>query len=298
MNKYDIAMSRARDSGEVVRGDNYIVLPETVTTMADADAAIKRGAGHGYNVIALRQTGGVGTTDAQTGKPRQWASLEGNLLLSRVVDIHRAKGEHERHIDWIGSLAAGETAASYVRDPKIKLVWHWPNDLWQEKPDGGFAKFGGVLVPLSLKPDNTDKVVLGVGVNIAQAPSPDAMRPGSTANSFTSLNECGAKGVTVGGFLEQFEQRFERHLADFRLAQSFAPILEKIGYSKPGTDGLMTLQFKEAKREVSGRFAGFETAANEAGVPTGYLRLQGSDGSVQRYSTWELFMTSPMPRLG
>ena len=296
MNKVDEAIESARQTGKAVYDENFVVLPETVTTMADADEAIKRGAPHGFNVIANRMTGGVGTTDAQTGKKRAWVSLEGNLLVSKVVGIRREQGEHERHIDWIASLAAGEVAGQYVKDPNVKLVWHWPNDLWRQKDDGSHAKWGGILVPLGIHPNDPNKVVLGMGINILSAPAPDEARLGSAVKSFTSLHECGAKDVTVGGFLEKFDQKFEEHLAVFRRDGDFTPVLEKMGYAKPNTGGTITLKFKDSVKEVSGRFAGFDTEKNEIGVPVGYLRLKDADGAVRRFSTWELYMTSPIPR--
>ncbi len=298
MNKYDEAIAFARDTGSAVHGDQFVVLPETVTTMVDAANAIKHGAWHGYNVIANRQTGGVGAIDLQTGKPRQWASLDGNLLLSRVVGIRREQGEHERHMEWIAGLAAGEVAVQTV-SPNANLFWHLPNDLWQQREDGGFAKLAGFIVPLDVNKEKADRVVLGVGVNIQVAPPVETLRAGSLATSTTSMRNLGSQ-ISTGDFLEQFESRFEKHLTDFR-EHGFGVILERMGYAKPGSGGLMTLRFKDSQSEVTGGFAGFDTALGKAVlsdevVPIGNLLLKGNDGAVRRYPTLNLNLSSPIPR--
>ncbi len=71
----------------------------------------------------------------------------------------------------MAGVAVHDAVASFLKTP-AKLMLKWPNDLLF-----GGAKLAGVLIDSALAPDGTlDWVVIGIGVNLAEAPAlPDRL---------------------------------------------------------------------------------------------------------------------------
>ena len=104
--------------------------------------------------MARTQTAGRGS------RGRGWTSPPGNLYLSLLL---RPQTEPREAGKW--ALLAGLAVAEALSD--FDVVLKWPNDILY---DG--AKLGGILVEASLDVrGRLDFLVIGIGLNLAHAPS-------------------------------------------------------------------------------------------------------------------------------
>lgn len=110
----------------------------------------------GFWLVADRQSAGRGR------QGREWVGHTGNFMGSTLVKAGR-NDPPAPSLALVAGLAAHEAVSSFAaqsQDWSQKLVLKWPNDLLIGK-----AKLGGILL------EGTDgAVVIGVGVNLAQAP--------------------------------------------------------------------------------------------------------------------------------
>jgi BirA family biotin operon repressor/biotin-[acetyl-CoA-carboxylase] ligase len=190
--------------------------------------------------VALEQHAGRG----RQGRP--WASLKGNFFGSTLVAVK--PDDPPPHIL---SLAAGLALieAIDIAVPGQALMLKWPNDVMLQG-----KKLAGILLERS-----GDRVVVGFGVNLAQAPQ--------LATRSTAM--LGGR-VTPEVFAPLLAATFSRLLALWRssepalLAQAWQVRAHPVG---------TTLSVHSGKDErVSGRFDGLE--------PDGALRLVGKDGTI------------------
>ncbi|MBF0267642.1 MAG: biotin--[acetyl-CoA-carboxylase] ligase [Alphaproteobacteria bacterium] len=123
------------------------------STNDEAKSLAEGGAGEGALVWADQQTGGRGR------RGRSWASPPGNLYCSLIltpdVPLMRAA-----ELGFVAALAIADLASWAAPQADIRLKW--PNDVLA---DG--AKISGIL----LEPAPPGGIVLGMGINIASAPS-------------------------------------------------------------------------------------------------------------------------------
>lgn len=125
---------------------------ETGSTNADLLAA-GEAMGEGAWLVARRQTAGRGRAG------RVWNDGAGNFMGSTVVALHPADAPAQT-LALVAGVAAHESVASLPGAP-AGLRLKWPNDLLV-----GPAKLGGILLERQ-----GDKVVVGIGINLAQAPA-------------------------------------------------------------------------------------------------------------------------------
>lgn len=131
-------------------------LPSTSDLLLRLAAA---GEPEGLAVMARRQTGGRGRDG------RAWSSPEGNLYLSLLL---RPGAPAREAGQWalLAALVVAEGLAPFTPDPAA-LRLKWPNDVLL-----GEAKLAGVLCESAATPDGRlDWLVLGIGANLAEAPS-------------------------------------------------------------------------------------------------------------------------------
>jgi BirA family transcriptional regulator, biotin operon repressor / biotin---[acetyl-CoA-carboxylase] ligase len=130
---------------------------------------------HGAAVIAHRQTAGYGR------RGRSWISGEGNLALSLGLEL---PGPHERLalLPFLAGIALRATTERYL--PKTAdLRLKWPNDLYL---DG--KKLGGLIAQARQYGEGAE-VVLGIGVNLSEAPLPELSIALSSFTSSPSPND-------------------------------------------------------------------------------------------------------------
>ncbi|NNP68496.1 biotin--[acetyl-CoA-carboxylase] ligase [Acinetobacter sp. Ac_5812] len=133
-----------------------VVLLKTTTTSTNDDMReiAQKGMTTGL-VCSAQQTQGRGQHQ------RQWASPEGNIYLSTLIQTNTA-------LD--GRLAL-EVALNILQMPSLhslNLQVKWPNDLYS--PQG---KWGGILV----EPLSPNQAIVGVGMNLSTPPVENADQP-------------------------------------------------------------------------------------------------------------------------
>lgn len=130
-------------------------VPETGSTNADLLASLRSGerVAEGDWLIADRQTAGRGR------QGREWFDGTGNFMGSTVVRLS-AGDPPPASVALAAGLAVYEAVMPLLPDP-APLRLKWPNDL-----TFAGAKLNGILLERE-----ADALVVGIGVNLAQAPS-------------------------------------------------------------------------------------------------------------------------------
>ena len=110
-------------------------------------------------VSALEQTEGRG----QHGN--RWSSQPGeNLTFSLVVKNFMIKANEQHAISQVTALSLVALLSMYGIDARIK----WPNDIYV-----GDEKICGILIENSLKGQEIDWSIIGIGLNVNQTEFPD-----------------------------------------------------------------------------------------------------------------------------
>jgi BirA family biotin operon repressor/biotin-[acetyl-CoA-carboxylase] ligase len=133
----------------------------TESTNATALAWARDGAPEWTLVAAGHQTAGRGRLG------RTWESRPGEALLFSL--ILRPELPPEEAV--LLTLLAGAAMAMACREKGVEVRCKWPNDLLL-----GDAKVGGILTEAAVSEGRIEHVVVGVGVNLGEAPPglPDA----------------------------------------------------------------------------------------------------------------------------
>lgn len=133
------------------------VVSQTGSTSADLAARLKGGEaiGEGFWLLADRQTGGRGR------QGRTWFDGGGNFMGSTIVRVG-AGDPPPASLALVAGLAVHE-AVQLRLPPPVRAVLKWPNDVMI-----GLAKLAGILLEMQ-----QGSVVVGIGVNLAQAPALD-----------------------------------------------------------------------------------------------------------------------------
>jgi len=212
---------------------DLIELDSIDSTNSEAQRRAEAGAGDGTLILARRQTAGRGR------RGRRWSSPYGNLYCSLVLrpDCDAAKAAQ---LSFLSALAAGEAIAGML-PPLAVLTYKWPNDVLVEG-----AKLAGILLESTSRSGaKVDWVVVGVGVNVASAPS-------DTPYPATSLVAEGAEDASIETVLGSFARHFLRW-RDLWFERGFAPLRAAWLARAQGLGGPVEVQFEN--RRLSGRFA-------------------------------------------
>jgi BirA family biotin operon repressor/biotin-[acetyl-CoA-carboxylase] ligase len=227
---------------------------ETGSTNADAAARLRSGdhVPESTWFVTDRQTDGRGRHG------RAWSNGAGNFMGSTVVQL--------RHGDpAVGtlSLVAGlavHAAVTPLLPPGQSALLKWPNDVLI-----GCAKLVGILLERE-----RDAVIVGIGVNLAAAPSlPD--------RETISLADLGVK-ITRDTFAETLATEFDRELERWR-TYGLGPIVNRwIEAAHPiGTPLTVSLM---GELPLEGAFAGL--------APDGALQLRLADGTTHVIQSGEV----------
>lgn len=195
-------------------------------------------------LVALRQTGGRGRAG------RQWEDGTGNFMGSTVVRLRRGDPAPQT-LALVTGLAVFEAVRAFAQVPRLQLKW--PNDVFVDR-----AKLAGILLERT-----GDDVVVGVGVNLARAPS-------LAGRATVALSEV-AETVDAERFAEAVAERFAELLRRWRDGQWPALRAEWLDAAHPvGT----ALQIHDRDGQpIFGEFVGLD----EGGAAL--LRL--ADGTVR-----------------
>jgi len=141
-------------------GKDLFYLPECHSTNDVAREKLKENkAGEGSIIITDRQTNGRG----QRGN--QWHSEAGlNLTFSFILRPEFLHPAEQFGLNIAVSLGIREAISGYISGVMIK----WPNDIVHE----GGGKLGGILIENSLRGQNIESSIVGIGLNINQLKFP------------------------------------------------------------------------------------------------------------------------------
>ncbi len=151
------------------------------------------GAAEGALVVAARQEAGRGR------RGRTWVSPPGGIYLSLL--LRPDEGMLRRlPVTLLGGLAAAEAIEEATGlKPELK----WPNDVLL-----GGRKVAGILGEMTREESGEQRIVLGVGINVATelAALPQELR--EVADSLAAHTDEVDAGALLGAFLRRFEEHY------------------------------------------------------------------------------------------
>jgi BirA family biotin operon repressor/biotin-[acetyl-CoA-carboxylase] ligase len=220
-------------------------VPETGST--SIDLLRRLGAGEavpeGYWLIADRQTAGRGR------QGRGWLDAPGNFMGSTVVWLG-ARDPSPSTLSFVAALAAYDAVIGHQGNPRA-LQLKWPNDLLL-----GGAKLSGILLERV-----GDAAVVGIGVNLAGAPSLE----GRATSHLAALGPAPGRDA----FARALAASFDGELARWRQF-GLEPLLARWLSAAHPLGSPLSVHASDGSR-VTGTFDGLE--------PDGALRLRLADGA-------------------
>lgn len=157
----------------------YVFKDITGSTNADA-LALPAGEDH-VAVVAARQTGGRG----RMGRP--WVSPAGNLYVSYALRVDSPA--LAARYSFVAAVALARALEDIGLSPRCK----WPNDVLLNG-----RKAAGIL----LETNGKDRLVVGIGVNLASAPAEGTLYPAAAVADFGAV-------LSPADFLPLLTERFE-----------------------------------------------------------------------------------------
>ena len=130
---------------------------ELDSTNSEAARLAASGAAGPLWIVAEHQTAGRGR------RGRVWQGASGNLAATLLLTTDKAPAEAAQ-VAFVAALALADMAAAFVTPAFVRVKW--PNDLLV-----GGAKAGGVLIETGAAPGGGLWLAVGIGVNLAEAPS-------------------------------------------------------------------------------------------------------------------------------
>lgn len=236
-----------------------VELAEVDSTIAEAMRRASAGERGPVWISAARQTAGRGRSG------RSWASLDGNLMATLLVEPGAAP-HRLGELALVAGVAAHEAITSLQPLPRLRLKW--PNDILL-----GDAKLGGILVE-STTIDGVPISAIGCGINVAA--SPDV--PG---RSTTALARHGAAPSRFA-LLPALSGRMSHWLDIWRGRDGFESI-RQAWLARAGALGEQTT-VNTGIQACSGAFAGIDH--------DGALLLRDPAGSLRRFSFGEVTLAA------
>lgn len=134
------------------------VLPECRSSQEEVLSLRGQPGFHGAAVLALRQTSGYGR------RGRNWSTGQGNLALSLGLELPGAHGALAL-LPFVAGVAVYQAAKKFLPGEDT-LRLKWPNDLYLRG-----KKLSGLIAQARQYGEGSE-VVLGIGLNLAEAPLP------------------------------------------------------------------------------------------------------------------------------
>lgn len=166
---------------------------EVDSTNEEAKRLARGGGAEGAVLWAKQQTGGRGRMG------RNWISEEGNLFVSILLKPGRKTAEWPQ-LSFIASLAAYDAILPML-ETAPNLTLKWPNDILLKG-----KKVGGILLEMFSDEENTNWLVVGVGINIENYPE-EVMFP-ATCLKENGIEIVSAK-IVLSRFLSCFMERYD-----------------------------------------------------------------------------------------
>ncbi|WP_226017038.1 biotin--[acetyl-CoA-carboxylase] ligase [Novosphingobium sp. FKTRR1] len=229
-------------------------VPEIGSTNAALLARLASGdaPGEGDWLVADRQVSGRGRAG------RVWTDGFGNFMGSTIVHL-QSSDPPPQTLSLVAGVALHDTVAAHC--PGLAdLALKWPNDLL-----AGGAKLAGILLERQ-----GDAVVVGIGVNLAQAPDV----PG---RSTAALAELGFP-IARDAFAQLLDQRWQLALARWHSGDWSGLRADWLAAAHPV--GTLLSAHDHDHGQVTGAFAGID--------PFGVALLRLADGKVHAIHAGDL----------
>jgi BirA family biotin operon repressor/biotin-[acetyl-CoA-carboxylase] ligase len=230
------------------------VFEELTSTSTVCAERARAGEAGGLAVLALRQTAGRGS------RGRVWQAPEGNLNLSVLLRPQRPVAE----AGMFALLAGVAVAEALERLTTLTATLKWPNDVLL-----GQAKLAGVLIDAVPSGLGLDWLVIGIGMNLREAPRIEGRRTTAVAEHGVELSPRAAADAVL------------ERLAHWQDASS--PAIMQAWLARAHAIGT-PLGIQTGGRHLQGRFAGLS--------PAGELLLQ-SENRIEAVSTGEVLLGPP-----
>lgn len=232
-------------------GVGRVILPTTDSTMAEAARQAPHLSGPTW-ICALAQTAGRGR------RGRAWQMPPGNFAASLVMQPGGGADQAALR-SFVAALALRDALAAVIGDA-AGLALKWPNDVLL---NGG--KVAGILLESTGAGGRIDRLIIGIGVNLASAPAAETLEPGA----LTPVSVTGETGlsITPEAFLTHLAHGFARWEQGFA-THGFGPIRSAwlAGAARLGE----TITARMPRAEVTGTFVDVDSE--------GHLVLETSTG--------------------
>ncbi|WP_299441125.1 biotin--[acetyl-CoA-carboxylase] ligase, partial [uncultured Rhodospira sp.] len=210
-------------------------------------------------VHADEQTGGRG----RHGRP--WTSPPGNLYVTVALPCPEGPRVGVQ-IGFLGGVALAEALGQLGFEDRARLKW--PNDLLLDQ-----AKVAGLLPESARDSDDRTWVLLGMGVNVATAPPPDAV-----LYPTTTLNAHGLGVLAPEDLLPPLLTRLAEGVRRWR-AEGFAPV--RAAWRRHGHGVGDPVRVRLGAETVTGVFAGL--------AADGALMIRDPGGAMRTILAGDVF---------
>ncbi len=238
-----------------------VILDEIDSTNAEARRLAEAGETGPRWIVARRQTAGRGR------RGRHWSSEPGNLAATLLITTSQSASEAAQ-ATFVAALAVADLLDVFVSPALVAIKW--PNDVLL---DG--TKVSGILIESGPHPDGGLWLAVGIGVNLAHAPT-DTERGAAALADRLRADMSFAPPVEAAA--EILAETFAVWWGRWRTL-GFEPILEAWTSRLTGLNGPCTARLEHETLE--GVAEGVEA--------DGALRLRLADGSRRAISAGDVF---------
>jgi BirA family biotin operon repressor/biotin-[acetyl-CoA-carboxylase] ligase len=235
---------------------------ELDSTNAEARRRAEAGETGPVWITAAVQTAGRGR------RGRAWSTNRGNLAATLMMVTDQPAGEAAQ-LSFVAALAACDLADTCLGQGAARLKW--PNDVMVHG-----KKAVGILVESGARPDGRLWLAVGIGVNLAHAPT-DVERPATAFAEFMAGPPPEPRAA-----LDVLAAAFERWRAAWA-TRGFPAIAE--GWLERATGLGQRCEARLPNRTLTGVAEGLDS--------DGALRLRLDDGSLERITAGDVFFGGP-----
>lgn len=208
-------------------------------------------------ILARRQEAGRGR------RGRGWESRAGNFYASLALPDGGVPAEAAR-LSFVAALALHEVLAGLV-GPLADVAIKWPNDVLL---NGG--KISGILLESTSGGGRITALAVGMGVNLAAAPPPEAVEPNAVRP--VALRDVLGEAPAPEDFLDRLAPAFAHWQARLA-AEGFAPV--RAAWLARAARLGQVITARTPRLTLSGRFEGIDadgalillTEAGRAAIP-------------------------------
>ena len=238
-----------------------LLLDQTDSTNADARRRAEAGETGPLWIAARRQTGGRGR------RGRAWESDTGNLFATLLMTTPKPPAEAAQ-VTFVAALAVADLLDAYA--PPSLVTIKWPNDVMLAG-----EKASGVLVESGAHPSGGLWLAVGIGVNLAHAPS-GTERPATALAHHLRGDVSAPPSVEVAA--ARLAEAFDVWMTRWETL-GFEPILDAWRARTAGLQGPAVARL--GRETVEG--------VAEGVAADGALKLRLADGSLRLISAGDVF---------